>query len=164
MLTDADARQRTRVMLEGAGIVLTGEEEREIEVTDLGLGNLEEAGLQIVVYVNNDRYCAKELILFPRQTCPEHRHPPVDGKPGKQETFRCRWGRVYLYTQGQASASLGAGAHPLDEAVTSDGSTLYVLVDGRHTVAGYRIGSDGSLTLVGEVGSLPAGAVGLAAS
>jgi len=73
-------------------------------------------------------------------------------------------GSLALLDPSGASASLGAGAHPLDEAVTSDGSTLYVLVDGRHTVAGYRIGSDGSLTLVGEVGSLPAGAVGLAAS
>jgi 6-phosphogluconolactonase (cycloisomerase 2 family) len=59
---------------------------------------------------------------------------------------------------------LGAGAHPLDEAVSSDGSTLYVLVDGRHTVGAYGIGADGSLTPLGEAGGLPAGAVGLATS
>jgi D-lyxose ketol-isomerase len=41
------------------------------------------------------------LVLFPRQTCPEHRHPPIDKRnPGKKETFRCRWGEVYLYVLG----------------------------------------------------------------
>ncbi len=46
----------------------------------------------MLVYVNTDRYCAKELVLYPGQTCPEHRHPPFDGTPGKEETFRCRRG------------------------------------------------------------------------
>src|SRR4051794_11302273 len=59
---------------------------------------------------------------------------------------------------------LGAGAHPLDEAVSADGSTLYVLVDGRHTVGAYDIGVGGALTPLGEAGSLPAGAIGLATS
>ena len=39
--------------------------------------------------------------MFPRQTCPEHWHPPVGGEPGKEETFRCRWGEVYLYVPGE---------------------------------------------------------------
>lgn len=72
-----------------------------MEVADLGLGELESTGLEIVTYVNNARYCAKELILLPGQTCPEHRHPPIEGKPGKMETFRCRWGIVYLYVPGR---------------------------------------------------------------
>ena len=55
---------------------------------------LAQTGLELVVYVNNDRYCAKELVLFPRQTCPEHRHPRVAGDPGKRETFRVRRGVV----------------------------------------------------------------------
>ena len=77
-------------MLAEAGIVLTPAERDAIEVADFGLWRLEEIGLQIVVYVNTERVCAKELVMFPRQTCPEHRHPPVDGEPGKEETFRCR--------------------------------------------------------------------------
>jgi 6-phosphogluconolactonase (cycloisomerase 2 family) len=71
-------------------------------------------------------------------------------------------GSVALLDPSGATASLGAGAHPLDEAVSENGRFLYVLVDGRHTIGGYRIGSDGSLTSLGEVGTLPAGAVGLA--
>ncbi|MFB4185338.1 MULTISPECIES: D-lyxose/D-mannose family sugar isomerase [Bacillus amyloliquefaciens group] len=84
-----------------AGIVLTGNEVEDIQIMDYGLGKLEETGLQLFIYVNTDRYCSKELVLFPRQTCPEHRHPPVDGEKGKQETFRCRWGKVYLYVEGE---------------------------------------------------------------
>jgi D-lyxose ketol-isomerase len=84
-------------MLAEAGIVLTLGEQDAIEVADFGLGDLERYGLQIVVYVNTERVCAKELVLFPGQTCPEHRHPPVEGEPGKEETFRVRRGLVHLH-------------------------------------------------------------------
>lgn len=102
---------------ERAGISLTFEESTKIEVADFGLGELASSGLQLVTYVNTERCCAKELVLFPHQTCPEHLHPPVDGEPGKEETFRCRWGRVYLYVEGQATsepfakAPVGREAH-----------------------------------------------------
>lgn len=111
------ARQRAAEMLSRIGIVVTAQERAGIEVADFGLGDLEKTGLEIVVYVNTDRYCAKELILFPRQTCPEHRHPPVAGEAGKMETFRCRWGKVWLYTEGgptphpKARPPAGSEAH-----------------------------------------------------
>src|SRR5581483_7496745 len=96
------ARKRARKYLDRAGIVLTREEKRNIEIADMGLGELDESGLELVVYVNTERCCAKELVLFPYQTCPEHRHPPIpqSNEPGKEETFRCRWGKVYLYVEG----------------------------------------------------------------
>ncbi len=96
-------------MLAEAGIVLTPAERDAIEVADFGLGRLEEFGLQIVVYVNTDRVCAKELVLFPRQVCPEHRHPPVAGGPGKEETFRCRRGTVHLHVEGAVEIVLAPG-------------------------------------------------------
>ena len=95
-----DAQARARASLQRAGIVLTPRESGQIEVADFGLGELETTGLQLVVYINTERVCAKELVLFPRQTCPEHRHPPVENTPGKEETFRCRQGLVYLYVEG----------------------------------------------------------------
>ena len=88
-------------MLAEAGIVLTPAEREAIEIADFGLGDLERYGLQIVIYVNTERVCAKELVLFPGQECPEHRHPPVDGEPGKEETFRVRRGSVVLWVDGQ---------------------------------------------------------------
>ncbi len=102
------ARRRTATMLDEAGIALTDAERDAIEVADLGLNELERSGLQVVVYENNDRYCAKELVLFPGQTCPEHRHPPVGGDPGKQETFRLRKGKVWLYVEGAPTEPIQA--------------------------------------------------------
>lgn len=98
------SQKRAARMLKNAGVAITKEEISKMEVADFGLSDLKNIGLQIIVYVNNERYCAKELILFPRQICPEHRHPPVGNDPGKQETFRCRWGTVYLYTVGKKVA------------------------------------------------------------
>lgn len=110
----AAAQGRAARMLRRADIVLSPAERRGIEVADFGLGELARTGLELVVYVNTDRYCAKELVMFPRQTCPEHRHPPVGKHQGKRETFRCRWGEVYLYVEGKPArrvrAKVPAGA------------------------------------------------------
>jgi D-lyxose ketol-isomerase len=97
------ARERAWALLQKAGIVLTPQELQNMEVADFGLGRLEEIGLEVVTYVNTERVCAKEIIMTPWQTCPEHQHPPVQGQPGKEETFRCRWGIVYLYVGGPAT-------------------------------------------------------------
>src|SRR5690348_4743525 len=112
MLTQSQVRQmqeRATQMLAQAGIVLTPQEQQHIEVADLGLSEIERTGLQLVIYINNERYCAKELVMIPRQTCPQHRHPPLsETNPGKQETFRCRWGKVWLYVEGEPRASIQA--------------------------------------------------------
>jgi D-lyxose ketol-isomerase len=96
------ARAAAVGMLRKARIAVRPGEIAAMEVTDLGLGDFKTVGIQVLVYENNDRYCAKELILLPRQTCPEHRHPPISARnAGKQETFRCRWGEIYLNVDGQ---------------------------------------------------------------
>ncbi len=96
-------------MLKRAGIVITPDEHAKMEVADMGFGDIEHLGLEIIVYENNARYCAKELILFPWQICPEHAHPPIDkSNTGKQETFRCRWGEVYLYVEGEPTPNPSA--------------------------------------------------------
>jgi D-lyxose ketol-isomerase len=110
------ARAKAGAMLANAGIAITPQERETMEVIDLGLGEFEKTGLALVVYENNERYCAKELILLPRQTCPEHRHPPLSADPGKMETFRCRWGKVWIYSTGEAvarpKAKVPAGSEP----------------------------------------------------
>ena len=81
-----------------AHIVLTDDEKERIEVADFGLDRVDEVGLQILTYVNTERVCAKEMVLAPHQACPEHKHVPSGVADGKEETFRCRYGKVYLYT------------------------------------------------------------------
>jgi len=95
------ARQHALDMLQQAGIAVTVREREALDVADFALGDWEQTGLTELVYINTDRYCAKELVLSGGQTCPEHLHPPFDGTPGKEETFRCRRGVVYLYVEGR---------------------------------------------------------------
>jgi len=98
-------RERAAGLLKRAHIAVTPQERAGMEVAEFGLGDVERLGLEIIVYENNGRYCAKELVLFPWQICPEHRHPGVNRtRPGKQETFRCRYGEVYLYVPGEPAA------------------------------------------------------------
>ena len=86
-----------------SNIVFTSDELSSIEYADFGLSNFENEGLNLIVYENNDRYCAKEMVLLPYQTCPEHLHPNRNGEPGKQETFRCRKGSVVLFVEGESN-------------------------------------------------------------
>ena len=108
-MTHDEARAYAVDALTAAGIVLTDDERAEVEIADFGLGDFEHTGLALVVYVNTERVCAKELVMLPNQICPEHRHPPVGGEPGKEETFRCRTGSVTLHVEGHEEILLTPG-------------------------------------------------------
>ena len=153
MLTRAqveDARYRAGIMLAEAGIVLSVEERENLEVADFGLDDLERTGLELVVYENNDRYCAKELVLFPRQTCPEHRHPPVGDDPGKRETFRCRSGHVWLYVEGPPASPIKAIVPAGDEAYYTVFHEIELLPGDQYTIPPntlhwFQAGDDGAI-------------------
>lgn len=144
------AQARAAAMLEAAGIALTPTERDQIEVAEFGLGQYESTGLELVVYVNTDRYCAKELVLFPHQTCPEHRHPTVAGQAGKMETFRCRRGVVWLYVEGAAAARpqarVPAGSEAcytvFHEVVLRPGQQYTIAPDTRHW---FQAGPEGAI-------------------
>jgi D-lyxose ketol-isomerase len=153
MITKAQwekAANQSIASLKAAGIVLTPEEEAHIEVADFALNDLSNLGLQIVVYVNTARVCAKELIMTPWQTCPEHRHPTVNGQPGKEETFRCRAGIVYLYVSGEKNCEpkkQGMGAHAAylqvaHEIILRPGEQYTLMPDTLHW---FRAGPEGAI-------------------
>jgi D-lyxose ketol-isomerase len=100
-----EARLKAISYLNKAGIFTTKEEKKSIEIADFGLSDLYKIGLEVLVYVNTSKVCAKELVMFPGQTCPEHIHPTKNGRLGKEETFRCRWGKVFLYVQGDKNCN-----------------------------------------------------------
>ena len=130
-----------------ANIVITGAEIKRIEIADFGLNDLENTGLQILTYVNTDRCCAKELVMFPNQTCPEHRHPPVNGREGKEETFRCRYGRVFLYVEGEPTPNLKTqppeGQYTVfHEIVLNPGEQYTLLPDTKHW---FKAGKSGAV-------------------
>jgi D-lyxose ketol-isomerase len=153
VLTRAEIQQaqaRAATALAAAGIALTPAEQREIEVADFGLSELEQTGLEVVVYVNTERACAKELIMFPGQTCPEHLHPPFEGTLGKEETFRCRQGRVYLYTEGEPApapacrpARADLGAYTVWHEIVLDPGDQHTIPPG--TLHWFQAGPEGAI-------------------
>jgi 6-phosphogluconolactonase len=62
-----------------------------------------------------------------------------------------------------AAASTGAASAPIDMALSVNSRILFVLVAGTQQVAAFRIGGNGSLTLVDTAGGVPMGAQGIAA-
>lgn len=142
------AVKRALEYYEKAGIVLTDAEKNNIEVADFGLGDLENVGLQMIVYVNTDRVCAKEMVLTPYQTCPEHWHIPSYGKDGKEETFRCRYGEVYLYVEGEGDKDgIKAKLPPTDttvykEIVLKAGEQYTLFPETKHW---FQSGKDGAI-------------------
>lgn len=98
-----EAKERALELFDKAGVYLTEKEKDEIEVADFGLGRLDEFGVQLITYTNTERVSAKDVAIFPGQICPEHYHPDIGGNPGKEETFRCRYGEMYLYVPGDAA-------------------------------------------------------------
>lgn len=130
-----------------ANIVLTQDEINSIEVADFGLDRLYETGLELITYVNNHRYCAKEMVLFPGQTCPEHLHPKrSDGKEGKMETFRCRYGSVDLFVEGEANCPDSVapqGVYTVFHRITLNPGEQYTIVP--QTLHWFRAGKNGAV-------------------
>jgi D-lyxose ketol-isomerase len=141
------AQKKAGEYFDKAGIILTERERKNIEVADFGLGDLWHTGLELVTYVNTERVCAKELVLTPNQTCPEHRHPKFGSYIGKEETFRCRFGTVYLYVDGQntvcPSVKPPVGAYTVfHEVKLTPGQQYTIMPNTKHW---FQSGSEGAV-------------------
>ena len=132
---------------EKAHIVLTADEKQRIEIADFGLGKINEIGLQLLTYINTERVCAKEMVLLPKQTCPEHRHIPTNGVEGKEETFRCRFGTVYLYVDGCSDNTNIKAELPktdvsvFNEIVLHEGEQYTIMPNTKHWFQGGEFGA-----------------------
>jgi D-lyxose ketol-isomerase len=104
------AQKRAAALLKETGITLSDKELKEIAVADFGLSALESTGGQILTLVDTQEIAVKLIAMFPQQVLPEHKHPPLGSYPGKAETLRCEWGLLYLYTEGEPTAS--PAGHP----------------------------------------------------
>lgn len=141
------AAEKALCFFKKAGIAITKQEAEKIEIADFGLNDLENTGLQILTYVNTDRVCAKELVLFEHQTCPEHRHPSIGTSLGKEETFRCRLGTVYLYIEGEPTKNIRAnipqGKYTVFHEIILTEGEQYTLLP--NTLHWFQAGSDGAV-------------------
>lgn len=129
-----------------AGIVIRNDE--EIEVADFNLDMVEKVGLELCVYINTERVCAKEMVLLPNQTCPEHKHIPSGKTAGKEETFRCRYGKVYLYVEGEGKKEDICGVIPetdttvYHEIILNPGEQYTIMSETLHW---FQAGEDGAV-------------------
>jgi D-lyxose ketol-isomerase len=98
---------RAAEFIKKSGVCITEAEIDKIDTVDFGLSHIEEEGAEILTMVQTERIAVKLLVLFPRQTEPEHWHPPVGDDPGKEETVRIVWGRVYFYVEGPDTMKKG---------------------------------------------------------
>ncbi|GAB4526601.1 MAG: D-lyxose/D-mannose family sugar isomerase [Anaerolineae bacterium] len=102
-----EARDWAWSLVKTTGVIVREAEIDQIEVADLGLGELPVTGLQILTLVSTDWVGAKLLILRPNQFFPQHQHPPspAENYPGKEEIFRGQWGEAYLYVPGEPTSN-----------------------------------------------------------
>lgn len=144
-MTRKEYDEQVKISLEyfqKANIILTEKEKQSIEVIDFNKGMVKEFGLQLLVYVNTDRVCAKEMVLLPGQTCAEHWHVPTNGMEGKEETFRCRYGEVYLYVEGEPNThKIKAKLPPSDvsvfhEVILKAGEQYTIMPETKHWFQG----------------------------
>src|SRR5438445_817309 len=100
-------RARAAAMLRGAGVVLTAAEEGAVEIADFGLGRFEREGLALLVYVNTERYCAKEVVMWPGQRCPERMRGIGGGtsirRPNLGRSGPVRWLPAHRGMRGRAT-------------------------------------------------------------
>ena len=94
-------RRRAMELIRRSGVVLRPEELESLEVLDFGLGEIEQFGLEVLGVAETQALAVRLVALLPGQTCPEHMHPRVGDYGGKEETFRCVWGELYVHLPGE---------------------------------------------------------------
>ncbi len=114
----AAAQRRAAALIRASAVHITEAEAEKIEVADFGLSRLEHEGAQILTMVGTDRIGVKVIVLFPSQTVPEHRHPPMGHDPGKEETLRIVYGSARCYIPGEDTLHEGFVPHGKEEVYT----------------------------------------------
>jgi D-lyxose ketol-isomerase len=95
------ARGAARQLILKSGIAVRDEELAKLDVVDFGLGEIDKSGLQVMPIAETPALGVRLVALLPGQTCPQHRHPPLGDHPGKEETWRVAWGKLYVNMPGE---------------------------------------------------------------
>ena len=94
------AKQEAEALIRASGFILSDEEQQELAVNDMGLGNIRKEGLVFVDILRSARLRVTVLVLLPNQTLPQHTHPPYAQEIGKEETLRVLYGQTRVYAPG----------------------------------------------------------------
>lgn len=85
---------------------LSAAEIQAIRVNDFGLNNLPVEGFAFVDLLRTERVRTTLMIFLPNQTLPQHKHPPYDNEPGKEENLRVLWGEFTVCVEGAETAGV----------------------------------------------------------
>lgn len=104
------AMQAFKEMFEYYGVPFTETMEKDMWVTDFGMGDFENAGMGGIFWVNNaeQKYFGHEIYLLPNQMIPEHKHVETE-YPAKFEAWMVRHGSAYNFSEvGEATPNTPA--------------------------------------------------------
>lgn len=107
------AMKAMKDMFKFYGVPFTKLMEKDMWVTDFGLGDFENVGMGGIFWVNDPeyKYFAHAIYLLPGQMIPEHVHVTTEGHPAKHESWMVNHGWVYNFsTEGEETP--GAPAIP----------------------------------------------------
>lgn len=94
------AKEEAQTLIRRSGWVLTEQEWQALSVNDFGLGNVLMEGFAFVDLLRSPRLRTTLLVLLPKQTLPQHMHPPHEDEEGKEETIRVLHGQAKVYVPG----------------------------------------------------------------
>lgn len=98
------AKEAVKQFILKSGMEYTKSIDRNLWVSDFGLGDYEHVGLASVTWVNDTEYgyFAMTMYLLPGQMIPEHVHKPIAEAPAraaKHESWRVIKGKVYNFSE-----------------------------------------------------------------
>lgn len=104
------AKKAVKQLIQKSGLQYTKSVDRDLWVSDFGLGDYEHVGLASVTWVNDPEYgyFAMTMYLLPGQMIPEHVHKPITEAPAraaKHESWRVIKGNVYNFSEVGGSLS-----------------------------------------------------------
>ena len=79
-------------------------------VSDYGMGTFTTLGLAAFGFINDEEssYLGQDLFILPGQMLPEHYHLATDKCPPKMEGWHVRYGRSYVYGEGEPTKDMYA--------------------------------------------------------
>ncbi len=93
-------REEAETLIRQSGWILSEQEWQAFSVNDFGLGDILMEGMAFVDLLRSPRLRTTILVQLPKQTLPQHMHPPHEGEQGKEETIRVIYGQVKVYVPG----------------------------------------------------------------
>lgn len=95
------AMEAMKDMFSFYGVPFTALMEKDMWVTDFGLGDFEHVGMGGIFWVNDPeyKYFAHAIYLLPGQMIPEHAHVATPDFPAKHESWMVEHGWVYNFSE-----------------------------------------------------------------